>query len=106
MNIETKRLWRGLIEDYARRVIARLPMAVNEYFKACYREEFGEPVKTCQCNEAHRDAAIRLVARWRDEENATVSKMETATNSNEDETKSEKLQRPIAVARKRANKPR
>lgn len=68
MKDDTMRMWRGLIEDYARRVIPRLPSGVNEYFKTAYKAEFGEPVKVCSCNEAHRDAAIRLVARWRERE--------------------------------------
>lgn len=76
MREEAKQAWRGIIEDYARKRIARLPSGVNEYFKEAYKAEFGEPIKACSCNEAHRDAAIRLVARWREEAKTEVAKDE------------------------------
>lgn len=104
MTDEIRDQWRKVIEDYARGLLPRLPSIVSEYLRAAYSAEFHAPVP-CMCDNAKRDAAILLAARWR-EENTTVSKMETATNEETNETKSKDVRRPAPCPCKRTSQSR
>lgn len=105
MTDEVRDQWRKVIEDYARGLLPRLPSTVSEYLRAAYYDEFRAPVP-CLCDNAKRDAAIMLTARWRKEENTTISKMETTTNDETNEDKSKDIRRLAPCSCKRASQPR
>lgn len=105
MTDEIRDRWRKVIEDYARGLLPRLPSTVSEYLRAAYYDEFHAPVP-CMCDNAKRDAAILLAARWRSE-TKVVAKMGTTTNEEDaNETKSKDIRRPAPCSCKRASQPR
>lgn len=105
MTAEMQQQWRKVIEDYARGLLPRLPSTVSEYLCAAYYDEFHAPVP-CRCDNAKRDAAILLTARWRKDGNTTIPKMETTTNVETNETKSKDVRRPAPCPCQRVDKSR